>query len=551
MPAISIRTRLIVLVAALAMALILVGGLGFYTATTAEKEVKEIYEHQTVPMRELARIRRLSVENVGQMFRAMQHNPGFDYARLHNHPLSTHFDVIEKNLAWMNETLISMGKGLLPDSEEMRLLNEFKPLYESYTASVLKPAIKAMNEGDFSSAMVADFLKGNGEFEQKINPLLRAMAEAQQKSVEHTFQQAVARNSQMRTLSILTLAFGLLAGVGLAIWIVRSITVPLSEMRSLIVHTAEQKDFTGHLTVSRMDEIGQTAQAFNSLMQSLRSSLGDVRDSIARVDDATLALAAAADQASRASNETSESASSMAASVEQMSVSITSVSEHTREALAIANIAGEHSETGGEVIGSAVASMSEIADQVRRVGVTITELGQHSDRISSVVQVIHEVAEQTNLLALNAAIEAARAGEQGRGFAVVADEVRKLAERTSAATGEIAKMVGDIQCRSREAVDEMGVAIKRIGHGTELATQAGQAIEAIRSANSEVQRVFHDINEAMAEQGSASQDIAQRVERVAQASEQSAASVETSAASSLAIRDLAAAVRHSVEVFRV
>jgi methyl-accepting chemotaxis protein len=241
----------------------------------------------------------------------------------------------------------------------------------------------------------------------------------------------------------------------------------------------------------------------------------------------------------------------MAASVEQLSVSITSVSDHTREALNIANTAGEHSETGGAVIGSAVEAMSEIAVQVRAVGETITELGQHSDRISSVVQVIKDVADQTNLLALNAAIEAARAGEQGRGFAVVADEVRKLAERTTKATGEIAQMIGDIQERSRSAVSAMENTIERIEKGSELAGKAGQAIEAIRAANGEVQRVFADINEAMREQGAASYDIAQRVERVAQASEESSVSVKESAAQSGNIRDLANAMRGSVERFKV
>jgi methyl-accepting chemotaxis protein len=48
-------------------------------------------------------------------------------------------------------------------------------------------------------------------------------------------------------------------------------------------------------------------------------------------------------------------------------------------------------------------------------------------------------------LALNAAIEAARAGDQGRGFAVVADEVRKLAEQSNNATGDIAKIIAEIE----------------------------------------------------------------------------------------------------------
>ncbi len=63
--------------------------------------------------------------------------------------------------------------------------------------------------------------------------------------------------------------------------------------------------------------------------------------------------------------------------------------------------------------------------------------------------------------------------------------------------------------------------------------------------------MFADINEAMREQGAASYDIAQKVERVAQASEESSASVTMSAAEAGKIRNLANAMRANVERFRI
>lgn len=548
---ISIRGRLIGLIGFLAIALIVTGGIGNYIARSAESEVESIFKHEAVPMRELARIRRLVVENSGQIFRAMQHNPNFEYAKLHDHPVATHLDVVDKNIQWMDETFTALKSHLLPDSEELQILLEFEPLYKTYAEEILKPTMTALRQGNYSASMVEHFLKANGEFESKMNPLLRSLAVAQEKAVKTSYETSVERNNRFIWISMLTLLVGLFSGLTMALYTIRSIVRPLSEMQALITHAATHRDFTGSIEIRSHDEVGITAAAFNDLLKTLRQSLGELRQDIVRVDDASVSLAQASQQAALASAESSESASSMAASVEELSVSITSVSDHTREALNIANTAGEYSETGGTVIGNAVTAMGDIVVQVREVGTTISELGKHSDGISSVVQVIKDVAEQTNLLALNAAIEAARAGEQGRGFAVVADEVRKLAERTSKATGEIAAMINAIQVSSKSAEEAMESTINHLESGSELATQAGQAISSIRNANGDVQRAFADINEAMREQGTASYDIAQKVERVAQASEESSNSVGISATEATKIRNLTVDMRSNVERFKI
>ena len=46
-------------------------------------------------------------------------------------------------------------------------------------------------------------------------------------------------------------------------------------------------------------------------------------------------------------------------------------------------------------------------------------------------------------------------GAAGRGFAVVADEVRKLAEQTEASAKDIAKLIGETQAETEDAVVSM------------------------------------------------------------------------------------------------
>ncbi len=107
--------------------------------------------------------------------------------------------------------------------------------------------------------------------------------------------------------------------------------------------------------------------------------------------------------------------------------------------------AAQEAQLGAEKLNVVVTQMSKIEQKVSDTFTQIQELSKMSNTIQNVVQLISEIAVQTNLLALNASIEAARAGEQGRGFAVVAGEVGTLAEESRKATGEITKIVMDIQ----------------------------------------------------------------------------------------------------------
>ncbi len=330
------------------------------------------------------------------------------------------------------------------------------------------------------------------------------------------------------------------------------VTAPLEELRKGLRDIASgEGDLTRRLPVKGQDEVGQSAQVFNEMMENFNQLVRQVRDSASQVSARVTALSDSADRVSQSSHLQNEKSREAAAAVEQLVASISSIAQsaahvqnQSQESLSRAN-------EGSRNLQVLLGEMNVVERAVKEMAESVNNFVRNTEAITQMTREVKDIAEQTNLLALNAAIEAARAGEQGRGFAVVADEVRKLAERTTKATGEIALMISDIQERSRSAVSAMENTIERIEKGSELAGKAGHAIEAIRAANGEVQRVFADINEAMREQGAASYDIAQRVERVAQASEESSISVRESAAQSANIHELANAMRGSVELFKI
>ena len=350
---------------------------------------------------------------------------------------------------------------------------------------------------------------------------------------------------------IITLGLAVAILLVLAAIFVRSITMPLERLRHTIVNVASSNDFTERADAKGKDEIAQTAQAFNQLLEDVQDSLRDVLGYAESIADASGKTSAASRQAAESSENQSEAASAMAAAVEEMTVSITHINESMHETLGRARSTGTAAKDGAQVIAQTHSEMDKIAATVLNASSATDKLSSESGNISTILNVIKEVADQTNLLALNAAIEAARAGEQGRGFAVVADEVRKLAERTTASTEAISKLVVSMQASGRDAVSWMASVNQQVSSGKQLSETAVGHIDGIRDSSQHVVDAVNDISTAINEQSSTTQSIAQQVEMVARLSEANSVTSKETEAVANDLDRLSANLRQTVSKFKV
>ena len=433
------------------------------------------------------------------------------------------------------------------DADNLKKMEAIEADFNRFYATGKAMAEEYITKGlDAGNVMMEGFDKDSATLSGELEEFRKQqVAEANQ----ITADAVSAAESTTNVMSIGGALAALLAAV-FSLLITRSVTLPMGRMQSTMVEVGSSGDFTRRIAVDSRDEVGQTARSFNNLMGSLQTTLREMHDNIDKVLDASRSLSASSQQVATSSAHQSESASAMAAAVEQVTVSINHVSDGAREALEISRKSGDLSGQGSEIIHKAATEMRHIADTVRQTSSAIENLGQQSTQISSIAQVIKEIAEQTNLLALNAAIEAARAGEQGRGFAVVADEVRKLAERTANATKEITEMINAIQSTARVAVTSMAEAGSQVDGGVILAQQAGDAINQIKEKSAQVLRTVGDISSALAEQSSASNDIATHIEKVAQMTEENSAATKETAGASDRLVQLADTMRTAVNRYK-
>lgn len=303
----------------------------------------------------------------------------------------------------------------------------------------------------------------------------------------------IASRNTMLTVSFIAAAFA----IGVAIWITRSITVPMGKAVK-VANALAEGDLTVKIEATSRDETGMLLLAMQSMTAKLSQIISEVRSAADNLSSASAQVSSTAQSLSQGSSEQAASVEETSASVEQMTASITQNSENAKATDSMATKAAKEAEEGGESVRQTVGAMKQIADKI---------------------SIIDDIAYQTNLLALNAAIEAARAGEHGKGFAVVAAEVRKLAERSQVAAQEIGEVAGNsvqLAEKAGKLLDEMVPSIRK----------TSDLVQEITAASEEQSSGVSQINTAMGQLNKATQMAASSAEELASTSEEMSGQAE-------------------------
>jgi methyl-accepting chemotaxis protein len=356
-------------------------------------------------------------------------------------------------------------------------------------------------------------------------------------------------SNQLLGRTLAAMAVLLLVGSGLILWVAASIVRGIVGPLHAVVASAERVatgDLRATVRVEGADETARLAGAFDHMVGELRAVIGPITRTSTRLASASAELSALAGETGESARELktvigqiSDGAHHQAGDAQKTVAVVAGLASGIRgvaaEADAIEREAAatlQAARRGGETVQAAVAGMVEVREAALAGTGQVEALAAYSRDVDDFLRVSREIAEQTNLLALNAAIEAARAGEHGRGFAVVADEVRKLASESGAAAGRTAEQV----VRMRAAIDDVVTGMRQrteaVQQRTDMAREAGASLEAILGAVERAHGQIRGIAGNARRMAAEIPAVAEMVDGMAGTAQQNAASAEEMAAMS-------------------
>jgi len=508
----SIKSRLIFVIAFLAVELVAGAVIGIVNLGVANAEMKQMYDHRLVGLSQVSQVTQLITANQLAVAKAVsQEDAGQRSAAM---------AAVDANIAAI-DTLWGQYSQLKLNANEEALVTQFTGARKEFLERGLNPAVTAIRAGDTAQAL--QLLNGPmTALYPPLNDLGAKLVKEQQSAALAEYQDSQATFELVRAVCLAGLVFGLAMAAVVGWMLVRAIVRPI-ERAVAIAGAVAQGDLTQTIEVTSNDETGRLLQALKDMNGSLVRIVSQVRTGTDNIATASSQIAAGNLDLSSRTEQQAGSLEETASSMEELTSTVKQNADNARQANALATSASEVAGKGGAVVEQVVQTMGAI--------------NASAARMADIISVIDGIAFQTNILALNAAVEAARAGEQGRGFAVVAGEVRSLAQRSAAAAKEIKTLIDD--------------SVDKVHHGSELVDRAGATMAEIVQSVNRVTDIMSEITAASQEQTAGIEQINGAVAQMDQVTTQNAALVEEASAAAASLQEEATALAHTVGAFKL
>jgi methyl-accepting chemotaxis protein len=260
----SVNIRLFLLVGLLSLVSVVVGLMGLKGMSESVSGLRTVYEDRVVPLRDLKVIADLYAVNIVDMTHKVRNgNIEWEEARKN---LKDARQGIQKTWTAYKATYLV--------EEEKKLVADIEPMLAEAEASI-KQLHDILEEED-RKAVARYTIDTLYPVIDPISTKFSELIEVQLNVAKAEFTHSQAQYEQSKLISIVLLAGGTLAGVLLAMKIVGSVVNPLRQMQEAAQRVSQNFDYSTRIEISQNDEVGETARAFNTLLQAQQTAIAQV-----------------------------------------------------------------------------------------------------------------------------------------------------------------------------------------------------------------------------------------------------------------------------------
>ena len=512
----GISARLVLLVATSVVALVLVGGAGFWGMHRLQSENRALIDG------EIAQVVRLA--ELGQLLAKLRQAEKDIVIEVAD-PRRVEEFAVRWEAAYKDATLTIADlkkAGQRGTKESMANLESIEQRATAYAKGFRDFASRAKN-GEFKDSLDATdasmaFKSSTDEAENLARVQLdkeRAQSRARGDALE------VMATVTERAI-LIALALATIISVLMGVVIVRSVRSKVASAKR-IAQTIASGDLSKPVHVDGDDELAQLLRALSEMQGGLDRVVREIRDASENIHTVSAEIAMGNDHLSSRTEAQASSLEQTSNSLEGLTEKVRRNTDETERARGVVSATSTAADQGGAMVRDVVSNMGQISTASKKIG--------------DIIGVIDGIAFQTNILALNAAVEAARAGEQGRGFAVVAGEVRTLAQRSADAAKEIKALIAN--------------SMASVEAGNKLVARTGDTINGVVERVREVSDIISGIATATAAQKRGIEEVSGAVTDIGETTQQNAALVEQSAAAAASLKLQAARLNQAVQAFRL
>lgn len=316
------------------------------------------------------------------------------------------------------------------------------------------------------------------------------------------------------------------------------------------VYALSERDLTVRAEVSD-DIVGTIAASVNQFADETSQTLLDLQQIAGQVRVAAESAQAQGQVVQGAADRERALLDSMGETLSVTSRQLSAVAQLSNDSNAAAIRTADATKAAQAAVEGSLRGMDSLREVISETEKRFKRLGERSQEISSAVALVNTISERTHVLSLNASLQAATAGEAGRGFAVVATEVQRLSDSSRQATGEIAKLVGNIQAETNETLVTINRLISDVVTQTELARRAGQEMTLTQTATGELVALVRQIASFSVQQQEMSQTLQKNVQGMNDGTTETSSAIAQQTAAANTLVTFAQRLNDAVAQFKV